>query len=358
MMKVRLGSQLLAVALLATTGGSVWASPSAAAAPASPPELCGSTLPITLPASASEAAELLLADGSQGCDLTGRRVAAGGLSVHVPSQGAGVLLSALGPRGEVSMTVKHQRNGALTAITEQEDGDAHSQLSSDGPVSETAAGGIPACTDIAWGDSGHKESDNRAWRYNRSTHASPGSTAATYHETAIRNGMANLVSGYNSCGLQRNFRAYNNYLGNTTYRANISNAPGCTTHDGRNTVNWGVLDGDTATLQAPLAVACTWLALGTGVAGVRDEITEADVKINNRYSWLTAAPSSTCTRRWDVQSVMTHEFGHTYGLNHTPAPDTDHRQQTMNPATFECSTFQRSLGRGDWTGMWNIYGLA
>jgi hypothetical protein len=54
---------------------------------------------------------------------------------------------------------------------------------------------------------------------------------------------------------------------------------------------------------------------------------------------------------------MTHEWGHGYGLGHAE-PQSEHAQQTMAPAHYTCSTFQRTLGRGDWTGMYNIYGPA
>lgn len=57
-----------------------------------------------------------------------------------------------------------------------------------------------------------------------------------------------------------------------------------------------------------------------------------------------------------TESPCAHEWGHGYGLGHAE-PYSKHRQLTMSPAITECSTFQRTLGRGDWSGMYNIYGL-
>jgi hypothetical protein len=89
-----------------------------------------------------------------------------------------------------------------------------------------------------------------------------------------------------------------------------------------------------------------------------EEIQEADIRIDPEFDWLTGAVPSTCTYSFDLMAVMTHEWGHAYGLGHTPEPSAEHRQQTMNPYVTPCSTFQRTLGRGDWAGMYNTYGLA
>lgn len=335
------------VATACTASLSAFASPptASAAPPSAPSTICDTA--DAIPAAA-------LAAGFKGCDLTGRLVTNDGVGVFVPARGTGTVLTALRPNAaDGYLELRHEVDGTVRAVLEDGIHDEGTEAQSAGVVTQEMVGGQAACSDITWKDQGRKESDNRQWKYNRSTHPSPGSAAATYHEQSILNGVANVVSGFNDCGLQRNFRAYNTYNGDTLQRANINDDAKCasTFPDGQNIVNWGNLNGNDT-----LAVACTALALRIGILGIRDEITETDIKIDTGFSWLTASPTSTCSYRFDLEAVMTHEWGHGYGLGHAE-PYSEHRQQTMSPGITECSTFQRTLGRGDWTGMYNIYGL-
>lgn len=210
-------------------------------------------------------------------------------------------------------------------------------------------GGQPACNDTAFTDHGVKESDNRLWYYNRATNPALGTPAAAYHEQGVVSAVTNLVDGHNDCGLARGFRAFQTYMGDTSARSNISADSTCMGLDGTNVVDWGSVTGSTT-----LGLTCRYDFL-LDLPGY-DEILEADIKIDNAHAYLSALPTSTCSSEFDVMALMTHEWGHAYGLGHTPEPAADHRQQTMSPYLTECSTFQRTLGRGDWTGMHSVYG--
>lgn len=86
---------------------------------------------------------------------------------------------------------------------------------------------------------------------------------------------------------------------------------------------------------------------------------EVDITIDKgdtSYKWLIGLPRSTCQNGYDLEAAMTHEWGHGHGLGHA-LPDGEHRQQTMSRFITPCSTFQRTLGYGDYLGMWHIYGL-
>jgi hypothetical protein len=61
-----------------------------------------------------------------------------------------------------------------------------------------------------------------------------------------------------------------------------------------------------------------------------------------------------CGGRFDTQSSMTHERGHTFGLGE--ASESRHRNLTMSAETNgTCQTSERSLGRGDARGPNNKY---
>ncbi|HSV64387.1 MAG TPA: matrixin family metalloprotease [Mycobacteriales bacterium] len=61
-----------------------------------------------------------------------------------------------------------------------------------------------------------------------------------------------------------------------------------------------------------------------------------------------------CSGAYDVQSVLTHEQGHTFGLSHVDL--TTHSTQVMATAIGACDTSKRLLGMGDYTGLARLYG--
>lgn len=60
------------------------------------------------------------------------------------------------------------------------------------------------------------------WKYNRGSHPTPGSSAASYHEQAVLNGLYNVIDGNSDCGLPRNFKVDNVFDGDTQLGANIT----------------------------------------------------------------------------------------------------------------------------------------
>lgn len=110
--------------------------------------------------------------------------------------------------------------------------------------------------------------------------------------------------------------------------------------DGQNTVGWAAKSG------ATLAMTCTWYASGSPPLSAR----EFDMEIDPGWNWTTGTPV-----RNDLQSVVTHEFGHALGLGHPPNSEC--------PGAVMCESYRaRSLTRvlqpDDIAGVIAIYGAA
>jgi hypothetical protein len=81
---------------------------------------------------------------------------------------------------------------------------------------------------------------------------------------------------------------------------------------------------------------------------------ESDVVFSSNVPWFVAASEGDgCyegVARYDLQDIVTHEFGHVYGLGHTT--DTFN---TMFPSATMGETFKRSPAAGDANGMHALY---
>jgi hypothetical protein len=61
-----------------------------------------------------------------------------------------------------------------------------------------------------------------------------------------------------------------------------------------------------------------------------------------------------CNHRYDLESTVTHERGHTFGLGHVS--ESNHGNLTMSSASNgACQFSERTLGRGDVLGLANKY---
>ncbi len=69
-------------------------------------------------------------------------------------------------------------------------------------------------------------------------------------------------------------------------------------------------------------------------------------------TWFSNKPKS-CTGAVDLESVMTHEWGHAFGLG--DLEEEKHGNLTMSRGIPKCSTSVRTLGYGDWLGMYSLY---
>ncbi len=76
-------------------------------------------------------------------------------------------------------------------------------------------------------------------------------------------------------------------------------------------------------------------------------ILDADIEINSEYSQLTASDNQVVD---DLDSILTHELGHFFGLSHVP-----HEDATMFKSYQPGETLKRSLSADDIAGICAIY---
>lgn len=134
------------------------------------------------------------------------------------------------------------------------------------------------------------------------------------------------------------------YAGPTLRRANVTTEAECFPSgntDGINVISFGPLPDDA------VAVTCTYT--------YRGDIWQSDVMLNDHPGLFTLRPRSpSCEASYDLQAVMTHERGHSFGLAHVPeSPHT--AALTMSSAMGWCDPSGRSLGSGDLAGLSRLY---
>jgi len=146
------------------------------------------------------------------------------------------------------------------------------------------------------------------------------------------------------------------------------------TADGKNGLSWVPANGACGHSSGVLATTCMRTS---GSDSFGKLITEADIALNpsppSGRTWRMAGtlqlitgelyaawPNALCTDWYDVQSTLTHEFGHALGLEHvgneaTPYPndltESPYTLQTMYWAQGACTTNMRTLDAGDIAGL-------
>ena len=206
-----------------------------------------------------------------------------------------------------------------------------------GTATQPRLAGTPgSCTDGAYTLSGYKVSGTIAFRYNP---AGAPATVSKYATVAISNSLKAVSTGANRCKLPATLKASAALLGATAKTPQLNTAGACIGNDGQNVVGWGTLP------TGYLAITCIYFVAG--------KVINADVMISKRYSWFLSRPAG-CSNSYDLQSVLTHEQGHTFGLSHVDP--TSHGTETMGTLIAPCDITKRALGRGDYGALARLYG--
>ena len=270
------------------------------------------------------------------CSLVGVPVVSpAGMQVYVPTAGT-VTNETLLTTGEDLLSVTNTGNEVSATVADDEN------LPGAGQTEPTGPDGRPlACSEPAYNISSPDAVSPR-WYYNSSTQSRSGLSGPN-PLTQIRDAITNQNTGYNDCGYTSQPDISSQYEGDTSKYANINANADCTSSfpDGQDTVSWGPFNNPNI-----LATTCT-ATEGTGY------IQESDIYIGSNVDIVGTLPAN-CTSNYDLQSVMTHEWGHAYGMEH----ETSGAYETMYPNSYLCATFARTLGEGDFNGMIKLYGKA
>jgi hypothetical protein len=112
----------------------------------------------------------------------------------------------------------------------------------------------------------------------------------------------------------------------------------CGSFNTTNKVGWGPLP------RGLIGWTCYWWR-GDG------RMVATDMRLSRSSLVVIRFPKS-CSNRYDLQSLATHEWGHSWGLGHVR-----NDKLTMHHFLPACSAAFRTLGLGDWRGMRKLYGL-
>jgi hypothetical protein len=269
------------------------------------------------------------------CPFEGRRIVDGAVKSVVPPPGKGVFAEVLTTTGAQELGVVRSADGTLKLDHVGDDSEA-------GVAKPRAVREPGECTDTGYKDKSWWVPSGLHYRFNVST--TPRELRRVQAVRALRRAGANVVNTRNSCHLGDQVPAGLVYDGNTSGVANIEDGS-CVKSDGESVVSFG-------DLPKALALTCTYYKLN---ASGYDEVGTSDVKINRAdFKWTTRPGARSCKRGWDLQSVLTHERGHTFGLGHVS--EQYHGRMTMSPViNGPCQKSERTLGKGDVLGLEGKY---
>lgn len=231
----------------------------------------------------------------------------------------------------------------LSQESDETDADtADSAAPEDAEVADVDALAAPgACSDGAYTTADRKEYGSYEWWIGDG--GMPGGLSRTDAMWAFYDAIDNITESYNNCGYTDQVGAKHNYRAPTSWEADINNKGQCTARDGLSTWDAGDLK------SGVVATTCSWT---WPMPGVKNDLREADVRFNTHDYDFTNKPTSSCSDKYDIRSVATHEAGHVFGLGHVGS---GHQNLTMYTNSFTCTKKARTLGKGDVLALRSIY---
>lgn len=270
-----------------------------------------------------------------------------GVGAVVPAPGGFVEAEAMYPDGTTeALSIQTLPDGSVVVSDWGQDEPDEESLPSDGSVLTDAG-----CSQNQYNFTGKKWYSRYNWYYK--TTSTPANMTALTAESALKSSVSAVPNAKNDCGLADVVTATQTYQGSTPSGTDIGiNSAGenvCGASDGKSVVAFGPTGG------TALGLHCGW-ASNTGKTYL--EATASDVKLSTNYSWRTGAASLTCSTQtpnhWGVESVMTHEAGHIFGLDHV-REDLYGALTMSRYAESPCDDTQMTLGLGDYNGLKALY---
>lgn len=269
------------------------------------------------------------------CPVAGRVIRDGGVGAVVPEPGMAVIAEAASPEGNQHLVVSNPSGDRLVLEGVGRETDSGFDLAARGS-------GSGAC-----GDRYYSNRDAKLYNYNKwyvNARSIPGYLSKSNVIDAMRSAGKNIYKVQDACGIPDRVRGTLRYRGTVSRSVDIERDATCNSNDFKSVVGFGDLP------SGYTAYACVW----TWVQDGPDRVAHSDIRLNkDDHRWI-ARMTRSCRGRFDIQSSMTHERGHTFGLGE--ASESRHGNLTMSSETNgTCQTSERSLGKGDARGLNNKY---
>ncbi len=271
------------------------------------------------------------------CGLAGKLVEDGDIGIYVPPAGAGIAGAASGDEDSEQFAIEVDDLGNVFLLFVGSEGA--------GMPEEPVEAGYPGACRDSENLMNSEENDIKEWMYVWET--TPANLTGVDTLEALRKAHDNITNRHNDCDhLDRgDTDAEWAYAGGTNRVSNLSGDGDCDGWFSRDHTN--VLDFRNVTSKF-LGFTCWWYWTGSG------EITEADVRFSDSKPWTLHPHDGSCSSDWDLESVATHEVGHSYGLLHVR----EHRGHDLTMSEnleATCEISERTLGLGDWMAMTSSY---
>lgn len=271
------------------------------------------------------------------CPVAGRVIVDGGVGAVVPEPGMAVTAEAESSGGHEYLVVSNPRGSELVL-----GGVGKESGSKAAPDLAARASGPSACRDSFYANRDSKLYDYNRWYVN--SRSIPSDVPNAGAVAAMKRGGTNIFGVRDSCGFGDAVSGRLIYEGVTRRSVDIRSNASCTSNDYKSVVGFGDLP------SGYTAFNCTWTWIQEGP----NRVAHSDIRLNkNDHAW-TARVTGSCRGRFDIESTMTHERGHTFGLGE--APEGSHGNLTMSEdSNGPCQISERSLGRGDAMGLNSKY---
>ena len=275
------------------------------------------------------------------CPVGERVITDHGVGTVLPDPGQSIFVDATTTEGSQEFDVTHYTDGTVELnYVGDETAQSESGIG-------TAARGPGECSDIKFYQPKPKYKVYVVLRQYFNPRTTPNELSRKGAVSAIRRGTADIYNTRNNCGMGDRVPkgAGMSYEGSVKVRAQVGTGGGCTGNDQKSVVSFGTLP------ESALAVTCTVRQLQHGL----DRTKWSDVMINKaHYRWTTRPRARSCKGKYDLESILAHERGHTFGLGHVS--ESSHGNLTMSDTSNgPCQSSERSLGRGDVLGLGHKY---